>query len=321
MCGSARLCIGEDKLHLRHLHLTQSRLGDEDFGMLLLACAPGLETLVYEASYPFAGAPVCGYVEDIFSDVGWHQTPRPTDRLIRHLVKLRATLKSLHFDLRSRPESGAIWDGAYTTPLTRTIILTSFNVLEDVFISACSICSPEEPVTADVELLNRLLPPSVKTLKLAGERLGAATNRLANALLHLAKSAARGHGRFGAMERVRRDASMARVVDSMGVPYFFAVAGVDFGYESRPLSDAALPRGALLRWVGGSRLQSLPPCRGQCLPIMISMNYCSFLAVDTKTSRIFLCHFYTTGNLLPPFTFKHQHPTSSGYPPLMHTKI
>lgn len=53
MCGSSMLRIGEDRLYLRHLRITQSELTDKSFGALLSACAPGLETFVHEASYPY----------------------------------------------------------------------------------------------------------------------------------------------------------------------------------------------------------------------------------------------------------------------------
>lgn len=116
-------------------------------------------------------------------------------------------------------------------------------------ISTCSICPLGEPVIADTELLTRFLPPHIKTLEFAGERLSEATNRLASAMFHLAETAAQSHGfHFGALERVRCDASVAQAIDEMAVPELFAAAGIDFGYESWSLSEATVPRGALLEW-------------------------------------------------------------------------
>ncbi|KUI58197.1 hypothetical protein VP1G_05508 [Cytospora mali] len=239
MCGAAGLRIEEDRLRLRHLRITQSWLGDVSLGKILSACAPGLETFVFEASYPSTESLQCVFVWPDGVD-----RRQPTDLLLRHLVKFRATLKSLHFDLRSRSNP----PGGYTIPLTGTDTLTSFEALENVFISASSICSPEEPINADTELLTNLLPPNMRTLNLAGDTLVAATNRLAKALVHLAKTAAQGRGRFGALERVRCDTSMAQVVDEMAVPELFAAAGIDFGYESWSLSEATVPKGALSMW-------------------------------------------------------------------------
>lgn len=175
MCGRASLRIGEDSLHLRYLRLTQSCLDEKSFQLLLSACAPGLEILVYEASYArWRGGSRCGFTESTHRD-----TFRPTDHILRHLVKFRATLKSMHLDLRKRLSAMHWWEGGLTKPLTGADTLTVFKALEDVFISACSICSAQEPTTADTGLLMRLLPPNIRTLKLAGDKLDGATSRLA----------------------------------------------------------------------------------------------------------------------------------------------
>lgn len=109
MCGAARLRIGENRLHLRHLRLTRSCLSAADFGLFLKACGTGFETLVYKASYPPLQHGSCVFLMST-ADVG----TRPlTYRLLCHLVKFRATLKSLRFDLRSRRD---FWDGACTNP-------------------------------------------------------------------------------------------------------------------------------------------------------------------------------------------------------------
>ncbi|ROV92559.1 hypothetical protein VMCG_08935 [Cytospora schulzeri] len=268
MCGAASLRIGEDSLHLRHIRVTQSCLGRECFKALLSACAPGLETVVYEASYPFVPPWRCVFVmpgdPDYVDDNAGDRLS--TDQLLCCLVKFRATLKSLHFDLRSRPNASTRWDAGRTKPLTGANTLTSFEALDDLFISACSICSPDEPVIADAELLTRLLPPNVKTLKLAGKRLGEATNRLANALVHLAEIAAQGDSRFGALEHVQCDDSMAQVIDRMAVQELFAAAGADFGYDSWPMSEATVPKGASLEWVRQHEYGHILPGVGLPLP-------------------------------------------------------
>ncbi|ROV95481.1 hypothetical protein VPNG_08886 [Cytospora leucostoma] len=255
MCGDGffddSLRIGEDRLHLRHLRLTQSSLTDHSFGALLSACAPGLETIVYEASYPFWQFVHCDGIT-----TSPPNSRQPTDPLFRHLVKFEATLKSLYLDLRCRerltgrhgPLEG--WEGGWTYPLTGTDTLASFSALEDVFLNTSLIYSPEQPVTADLEMLTRFLPPNVRTLKLAGGSHSADQDRLAKSLLHLAKVAAAAtecDDRFSRLERVTCDASIAQELDEMAVREVFATAGIDFAYDSWSLSEPTVPSGTL-RW-------------------------------------------------------------------------
>lgn len=254
MCGAATLRIEPDELHLRHLRITQSCLRDDDFGALVSACGAGLETFVYEASYPSMELASCVF------ELPTVDNRQPTDHLLRYLVKFEATLKLLHLDLRSRQYVSSLWDCGCTQPLTGTITLQGFRALEDVFMSACSICPETAPVKGDTELLTRSLPPNIRTLKLAGR---VATTRLTNALSYLAEMAAQDDGRFATLERIRCDESMAQIVDEMAVPGLFDTAGVDFGYDTWPLSKATVPTGAILgRGPFGESYSTFP-----CVPL------------------------------------------------------
>lgn len=246
MCGAAGLRIGENKLHLRHLHVTQSCLGDAGLEMLLSVCAPGLESFVYEASYPFL-FPSCGYESNYGANGHPACQRQPIDNLWRHLFKFRTTLKSLNFDLRGRQGSFPMWAGGRTEPLTGKETLKDFEVLENVFISASSICSPWGILmsgTPGTDLLTKLLPANIKTVQLVGERLDGLAEWLASALQHLAEAVSDNDSHFGALERVSCDKSMAQEVDETAAPELFALAGVESGYESWDLSDPTVEKGA-----------------------------------------------------------------------------
>jgi hypothetical protein len=93
----------------------------------------------------------------------------------------------------------------------------------------------------DSVLLTKLLPPTVTSLSLAGD-LGKFTSRLGHALVYLAKSVGPGK-EFKALQRVRCDANFAQTFDQMGVTEAFAARGVDFGYETFPLSEPTRRQG------------------------------------------------------------------------------
>lgn len=247
MCGESSRCIGKDTLHLRHLHITHSHLIDIDFDPLISACAPGLETFVYEASYHYTPSISCvidpsEYLAD---------TCQAVDHLIHHLDKFKATLKSLHLDLRSRQRT-ASWEGGNIIPLSGEETLRDFNALQHVFISTCCLGGAQEAEIMDADLLTRLLPPNIETLALAGDmtRRGASSRRLTGALKHLADTVAQGSGsRFDALRCVRCDVSMAQAFNDTAIPELFNAAGVDFGYEDWPLSEATVAKGARSKWV------------------------------------------------------------------------
>lgn len=173
-------------------------------------------------------------------------------RLLHHLAKFNATLKSLRLDLRSRQASPATWEGGNLKPLSSTETLREFNALQHVFISTCCLGGAWEAEIMDAESLTRLLPSNIETLALAGDmtKPGASPRRLTGALMHLADTVAQSPGpRFDALKRVRCDVSMAQVLNDTAIPELFNAAGVDFGYEDWPLSEATVPKGSRLKWI------------------------------------------------------------------------
>lgn len=126
--------------------------------------------------------------------------------------------------------------------------MRDFPALNHLFLSACSVCNSVEPTSRaadDNELLTRLLPPNITSLYLAGT-LGNVTARLANALLHLAKTETVDK-QFPKLERVRCDKNMRSVrqygLNKRGLRTAFAAAGVDYDCDSWSLSEPTLGKG------------------------------------------------------------------------------
>jgi hypothetical protein len=116
-----------------------------------------------------------------------------------------------------------------------------FTALEHLFLNASAVCNSKLPLPDDDGLLTRLLPPNLTSLCLAG-RLGHVTPRLGAALLHLASTVARGEA-YPALKRVRCDTAMEGYgLGELAVDKAFAVAGVDFGYDSWPPSEPTLQK-------------------------------------------------------------------------------
>ena len=87
----------------------------------------------------------------------------------------------------------------------------------------------------DSVLLTKLLPTSITSLSLAGS-LGGLTLRLGHALVYLAKSAGP-RKEFKALRRVRCDVLATRLFEDMAVKKAFTARGVDFAFDSWPLSE------------------------------------------------------------------------------------
>jgi hypothetical protein len=161
---------------------------------------------------------------------------------IQPLKQHKATLESLHLDLRARGYYNPTTDGGDSQPLSDT--LKDFTALKHVFLSASMLCNHRGRASYtnyDSVLLTKLLPPSITSLSLAGD-LGKFTPRLGHALVYLAKSVGP-RKEFKALQRVRCDAMWTSVFEHMGVKEAFAARGVDFGYDSWPLSEPTCRQG------------------------------------------------------------------------------
>ncbi len=166
---------------------------------------------------------------------------QPSDA-IRQLGRHKETLESLHLDLRAfgfAPSS----DGGGAQPLSET--LRDFTALRHVFISASMLYNHRGRASYtnyDSALFTSLLPPTITSLHLAGS-LGSDAPRLANALLYFAKSAGP-RKQFKALRHVRCDTILASDgLADYAIQEVFAAHGVDFGYESCPLSEPTLREG------------------------------------------------------------------------------
>jgi hypothetical protein len=127
---------------------------------------------------------------------------------IQLLKQHRATLESLHLDLRARGYYNPITDGGDSTPLSET--LKDFPALKHVFLSTSVLHNHHGRASFasyDSLLLTKLLPPGITSLSLAGD-LGTLTPRLGHALVYFAKAVGP-RKQFKALRRVRCDAILA----------------------------------------------------------------------------------------------------------------
>ncbi|KAK3939201.1 competence-damaged protein-domain-containing protein [Diplogelasinospora grovesii] len=203
--------------NLRNVGITTGGFGGSEFE-LLLPGRVGLETCIYEA------CECCG--SPSFS-------PSHTVELLRSHTE---TLETLRLDLRFR-DTPRLVDGMYLPE--RIPSLRDFAVLRDLFLNTLYIHNGVDESPDDDSVLIRLLPPSIVSLKLADSMSNdSRLERLAKGLLHLAEAASQ--GQFPRLQRVRCDT--ARRLDDYGVGEMFASAGVDFGYNTWPLTMGASRR-------------------------------------------------------------------------------
>lgn len=233
MCGSTWSHAPFPSLpNLKTLRLSHSRLTEECLERLLASC-PGLRSFFYEAASPYVNRcdRVMSYGNDHFR----------LFQALRSLTRYRASLKSLHLDLRYR----CLTVYAHPQNIPAALGLKNFTALEHLFFTANGLyCFSGTGPSPDPQLLVQLLPPGIKSLHLTGY-VGRSLLHLARALLVLADAVLQ--GQFPCLKQVRCDTyhnpgddysdelGGAYVLDTM-----LAAAGVDFGYESFPISQATL---------------------------------------------------------------------------------
>lgn len=113
---------------LKTLRITHSRLNEKDLEGLLSSCT-GLRTFVFEATYPYISRLDC------VQDFG----PRDhfsLDNAVKHLSRHRATLKSLHLDLRKRGVGYFLSEVNARPPFFH---LKDFKALEHLFFNSHGI--------------------------------------------------------------------------------------------------------------------------------------------------------------------------------------
>ncbi|OTB00922.1 hypothetical protein M426DRAFT_26146 [Hypoxylon sp. CI-4A] len=218
MCGHAWLLPTK----LRTLRITHSRLSNNDLRMALCHFT-GLETFVYEAAFRgFYG--ISNWSEPRYpTDWGAHFDPADA---VRHLENNRATLKHLHIDFR---------DSDVVEKFSSIPSLSGFTALEVLFLNPRMIYAYKEEEQGDRQKIVQLLPSNITKIQLAG-KLFNDIERLVKGLLGLANALSQ--GLFPRLKQIRCDP--AEDLDRYGVGEALANAGVDFGYETYPLSDATL---------------------------------------------------------------------------------
>lgn len=214
--------------HLEGLRVTHSRLDEDSLGKLLSSCS-GLRIFVYEATRPF-------YIDDVenWRHYSGHKHFQPSEA-VKHLKRHCETLTSLHLDLRARGIDLET-DGGNIQPISS---LKSFNLLEHLFLNSSAICGRgRRESQLDYEMFTNLLPHTIVSLYLPG-KLGRVLPRLAKGLLGLANAIS--NGQFSKLKTVRCDVLQAIDEEEFAVCRAFSSVGVNFAYDSWPLSEAPVP--------------------------------------------------------------------------------
>jgi hypothetical protein len=211
--------------NLKTLRITYSRLGETDLEDLLSSCS-GLRTFFYEATSPRTEGQCSPIIDgrDHFK----------LSNAVKYLSRHRTTLKSLHLDLRERG-----WPPINSSRTIRPIFsLRDFTALEHLFLNSSKIYGDGwKELPAEYQLLVQLLPPGITSLHLEGH-IGKVLIRLAKGLLGLADAVSQ--DQFPRLKQVRCDAQQRLPDNEYAMGAMFAAAGVDFDYDSWPLSQATL---------------------------------------------------------------------------------
>lgn len=210
--------------NLKTLRITHSRLNKKDLEGLLSSCA-SLRTFVYEATDLYVNTSLCRYA------FGPGDHFKMTSA-VKYLRRRRATLKSLHLDLRERGVAYVVSIDKATLPMFR---FKDFTALEHLFLNSHEIYgNAKKGLLAEDQLLVWFLPASIVSLHLEGNW---GNPRLVKGLLGLAVATL--EGQFPRLKQVRCDAG--QILDDNAVGSMFAAAGVDFNGDSFPLSNATFP--------------------------------------------------------------------------------
>ncbi|KAL2834014.1 hypothetical protein BJY01DRAFT_239304 [Aspergillus pseudoustus] len=198
--------------NLENIRITFSRLQERSLRELLSSCA-SLRTFYYEtARHPY----------NVLAPHDHFKLQHVVECLRRH----RATLQSVHLDLRQRGR----WMEKTTTPISS---FCDFPALKYLLINMEEFrMSP----VADSEILAQFLPPSIETVHLPS-RIDHSASRQETVLLGLADAISRGE--FPKLREIRCDAGET-LSNAETIASKFAVVDVDFGYAIWWPSQATL---------------------------------------------------------------------------------
>lgn len=210
---------------LKVLRLTKSHLSAVGLRVLLSCCTGGLTSFTYEA------AGTCRTM-----DGSQFHPPEAIESLRPH----RHTLKALHLDLRGYVDSRLVQS-------MHPASLADFAALEDLFLSVDTLWRKDLTAVGDgiedAALLARILPASTTLLSIAGARQDRRWRRLPAELLSLARAVTADEGRLARLRQVRCDSRWKRRLnEELGpeISSIFGAAGVEFGFDSLPLSRATV---------------------------------------------------------------------------------
>ncbi|PKY02819.1 hypothetical protein P168DRAFT_192021 [Aspergillus campestris IBT 28561] len=208
---------------LKHVRITSSRLSEQGLENILNSC-DSLCSFTYEAG---------GHLGEDWSEETWDCSDHFQLRnAARYLSRHRKTLKSVHIDLRHR-------GGNPATP--SPFSFRELTALKHLFLNLDEFHSRffMHRWTDDSQILVQILPSGVDSLHLAG-RIGEDIPRLEKALLGLGEAALK--GQFQNLKEVRWDEN-AKLHAEDAVRSLFADAGVDFAYDSWPLTRLSFYQG------------------------------------------------------------------------------
>lgn len=214
--------------NLKTLRVTHSRLNKKDLEGLLSSCG-NLHTFVYEATETYIDTNQC------LHDLGDPRDHFELSNAVRYLSRHRATLKSLHRDLRER---GLDYFSNKAKASPPSFGVSDFTVLEHLFFSSKDICNnAKKHMVAESQTLVWFLPASIVSIHLEGNPCDLLP-RLIKGLLGLAKAVSQ--GKFSKLNQIRCDSGLR--LDNHEVASTFLAAGIDFNVvHSLPLSSATLP--------------------------------------------------------------------------------
>ncbi|KAL7622490.1 hypothetical protein AAE478_007997 [Parahypoxylon ruwenzoriense] len=253
MCG----CVWYASLQLpglETLRITHSILSRKDIECILLSCI-GLRSFVYKAAIPLT--PIGDYYQfgEIYPMDGKDHF-HPSDAM-RYLRYHGETLKLLHIDL-----FGCGIPGFRAGPSAQFIPnLEKFIAVESLVLSVTMLYDEQvaeqftrEESLADYQVLSRLLPPTVVSLRLSG-LLGPALSRLMRGLCGLVIAVS--HGEFPKLKWVGYD-DAKRADEKYGIGEIFANVGVEWVSYQYKMSEAILLESDILRPVSPCGWQPLP---------------------------------------------------------------
>lgn len=209
---------------LRTLRLTQSHLNAVELRALLSCCTAGLTSFTYEAAQSCSG----------FDGSQFHPW-----EAVEYLSPHRRTLQALHLDLRQVVE-----DLSMQPILPGSLV--DFNALEDLFLSVNTLWTKAQASPAGeaegARLLPRLLPASMKSLRITIPELDRRVRLLPVVLLGLARAVV-DEEKLTGLRQVRCDSRIKRRLSKgLGpeIGSIFHGAGVGFGFDSWPVSPTTV---------------------------------------------------------------------------------